>query len=156
VAVALPRTPGTYQARLFAAGSKYNEQATVDFVVEDNDCVTAADTYNDRAAADFVVVDSDCVSAPEMITPGTPIKATWVLRTQEPSSSDWIGLFTIGEPNNNKYLGSAYTNGVSVGEVVIPLPKDLSTGVYELRLFSSKVGKYITFKTSGPIYMPPN
>jgi len=134
VTVPLPRAPGAYQARLFAAGSKYNEQACVDFVVVDNDCVNADDTA----------------------TPGQPIKATWVLRTVEPSSSDWIGLFTIGEPSNSKYLASAYTNGASVGEVGITLPKDISTGVYELRLFSSKVGKYTTFKTSGPIYLPPN
>lgn len=132
ITVPLPRTPGTYQARLFAAGSKYNEQACVD----------------------FVVVDNDCVHAEETAAPGAPIKATWVLRTVEPSSSDWIGLFTIGEPSNSKYLASAYTNGASVGEVTIPVPKDISTGVYELRLFSSKVGKYTTFKTSGPIFLP--
>lgn len=132
VTVQLPRTPGTYQARLFAAGSKYNEQACVD----------------------FVVVDNDCVHAEETAAPGAPIKATWVLRTVEPSSSDWIGVFTIGEPSNSKYLASAYTNGASVGEVNIPVPKDIPTGVYELRLFSSKVGKYTTFKTSGPIFLP--
>ena len=41
VQLALPHKAGVYEARLFAAGSKYNEQATVDFTVVDNDFVTA-------------------------------------------------------------------------------------------------------------------
>lgn len=125
VLAALPRTPGVYEARLFAAGSKYNEQATVEFVVQDNDHVTA-----------------DLAS-------GT-ISARWVLRTVETTSSDWIGLFAAGE-DNTKYLASAYTHSAAAGAVDIPLPKDIAPGVYELRLFSSKVGKYTTFKVSNAI-----
>jgi len=123
ISATLPRTPGEYQARLFAAGAKYNEQATVEFEVVDNDHVTA-----------------------EQVQDGT-IKASWVLRTVEPTSSDWIGLFAAGEVSN-KYLASVYTHGATAGAVDIPLPKDIPAGTYELRLFSNKVGKYTTFKVS--------
>jgi hypothetical protein len=125
ISAVLPRTPGDYQARLFAAGAKYNEQAAIEFAVVDNDHVSA-----------------DLID-------GT-IKASWILRTAEPTNSDWIGLFAAGEVSN-KYLASVYTHGASAGNVEIPLPKDIPAGIYELRLFSSKVGKYTTFKVSNVI-----
>jgi len=128
---AVPRTPGLYQARLFVSGAKYNEQATVDFEVKDN----------------------DCVQGPATVSPATPITARWVLRTVEPSSSDWIGLFAVGEANNSKYLSSAYTNGASVGETRLPFPKEENAGPFELRLFASKLGRYTTHKISGPIHL---
>jgi len=131
VSTALPRTPGLYQARLFVTGAKYNEQATVDFEVKDN----------------------DCVQGPPTVSPATPITARWVLRTVEPSSSDWIGLFAVGEPNNNKYLSTAYTNGASVGETRLPFPKEEHAGPFELRLFASKTGRYTTHKVSGPVHL---
>jgi len=134
ISTTLPRAPGAYQARLFIAGSKYNEQASVDFVVPDN----------------------DCVSSPATATPETPLQANWVMRTVEPTSSDWIGLFPIGEPSNSKYVSTVYTGGASEGEVAVPVPKDLAPGSYELRLFSSKVGKYVTFRTSSPIHVVKN
>jgi len=123
VSAVLPRAPGVYEARLFAAGAKYNEQANVE----------------------ITVVDSDHISSE--LTDGA-VKASWVMRTVEPTTSDWIGLFAAGETSNNKYLASAYTHATSAGQVDIPLPKDLAAGVYELRLFSSKVGKYVVFRVS--------
>lgn len=41
ISASLPRTPGEYQARLFAAGAKYNEQATMEFDVIDSDQISA-------------------------------------------------------------------------------------------------------------------
>lgn len=123
-----PRSPGTYEVRLFAAGSVYNEQCRCEFVVEDNDCVTVE---------------------PSSLMAGANVTISWVVRTVEPSSGDWVGLYRADEANNSNYLVSSYTQGASVGSVTVQAPKEV--GVYEVRLFSRAKGKYTTFRTSSPL-----
>jgi len=123
-----PRNPGTYELRLFVSGAVYNDQARVEFVVEDNDCIK---------------VEQQAVAA------GGNVNVNWVLHTLEPSSGDWIGLYRADEANNSNYLSCTYTQGVSVGTVSIPAPT--KEGVYEFRLFSRAKGKYVTFRTSQPL-----
>jgi len=123
-----PRTPGTYEVRLFASGSVYNEQAKAEFIIEDNDCVMVE---------------------PTSILAGAQVNISWVLRTAEPSTGDWVGLYRADEANNNNYLSCTYTNGAGVGTATIQAPKE--AGVYEFRLFAKAKGKYTTHRTSSPL-----
>lgn len=124
-----PKQPGAYEVRLFVAGAYYNDQARADFEVTDNDSVTVY---------------------PELVLAGGTITVGWIMRTVENSSSDWIGLFRVDEPNNSKYISSIYTNASPASSTSMNIPRDLPPGLYELRLFARAVGKYVTFKTSSP------
>jgi len=123
-----PRTPGEYQVRLFATGSVYNYQAKADFVVEDNDCINIE---------------------PTSLLAGANVNISWILRTLEPSTSDWVGLYRADEQNNSNYLSCTYTQGSSVGVATVQVPKE--AGVYEFRLFAKAKGKYTTFRKSEPL-----
>jgi len=123
-----PRTPGEYQVRLFATGSVYNYQAKADFVVEDNDCINIE---------------------PTSLLVGANVNISWILRTVEPSTSDWVGLYSADEQNNSNYLSCTYTQGSSLGVATVQVPKE--PGVYEFRLFAKAKGKYITFRKSAPL-----
>jgi murein DD-endopeptidase MepM/ murein hydrolase activator NlpD len=123
-----PRNPGEYEVRLFANGSVYNEQAK----------------------AEFTVVDADCINVePASVLAGANVSVSWILRTLEPSTGDWIGLYRADEQNNSNYLSCTYTNGSSVNSSTIAAPKE--AGVYEFRLFSKAKGKYTTHRASGPL-----
>jgi len=123
-----PRTPGVYEVRLFATGAVYNESAKAEFVIEDNDCV------NIEVAS---------------VMAGANVTINWILRTLEPTTGDWVGLYRADEANNSNYLSCTYTNGASVGTATAPAPKEV--GVYEFRLFSKTKGKYTTHRTSLPL-----
>jgi len=125
-----PRTPGVYEVRLFASGAVYNDQARAEFVVEDNDCV---------------IVEPASTMAGE----GANVNISWIIRTVEPASGDWVGLYRADEANNSSYLSCTYTQGASVGTATVQAPKEV--GVYEFRLFVRAKGKYVTFRTSAPL-----
>eukprot|EP01111_Echinosteliopsis_oligospora_P004397 TRINITY_DN1707_c0_g1_i1.p1 TRINITY_DN1707_c0_g1~~TRINITY_DN1707_c0_g1_i1.p1 ORF type:complete len:707 (-),score=279.50 TRINITY_DN1707_c0_g1_i1:34-2154(-) len=125
--VAAPRPVGEYEARVFYAGSNYNEQCKCSFRIVDNDKIS-------------------CL--PSTVEQGATIRAEWVMRTKEPSSYNWIGLYSTVETDNTKYLVSTYISTATVGGTDIIIPKDLTPGCYELRLFVNAVGKYITYKSS--------
>jgi len=128
VMIKVPRTPGEYQVRLFSSASQYNYQAKADFVIEDNDCINAE---------------------PSSLVAGANVNVSWILRTLEPSTGDWVGLYRADEQNNSNYLSCTYTQGASVGAATVPVPKE--AGVYEFRLFAKAKGKYVTFRKSAPV-----
>eukprot|EP01112_Ceratiomyxa_fruticulosa_P009539 TRINITY_DN2494_c0_g1_i1.p1 TRINITY_DN2494_c0_g1~~TRINITY_DN2494_c0_g1_i1.p1 ORF type:complete len:737 (+),score=218.80 TRINITY_DN2494_c0_g1_i1:239-2449(+) len=137
VTLRAPRTPGLYEARLFVNTSQYNEQEITSFVVADNDNISIVEPPNSSS------VDP---SSPLVLSPGTPVTVSYVTRTVEPSTSDWIGVYSIDQGNNKAYLESRYTPGTTTGNVTFTTPT--SAGVYEFRLFVYSVGKYVVFRRS--------
>jgi len=137
VTLRTPRTPGLYEARLFINTTHYNEQEIASFVVTDNDNISIVEPPNSSS------VDA---SSPLVLSPGTPVTVSYVTRTVEPSTSDWIGVYAIDQVNNKAYLESRYTPGTTTGTVSFTTPT--SAGVYEVRLFVYSVGKYLVFRRS--------
>jgi hypothetical protein len=70
-----------------------------------------------------------------LVAPGSTPAITWQ-GVSAPSSSDWIGLYKSGAPDN-AYLAWIYTGGGSSGTKAFPIPRGIPGGDYELRMFSN-------------------
>jgi hypothetical protein len=53
-----------------------------------------------------------------------------------PSTSDWIGLYSPGAPDN-QYLAYTFTGGAKAGDAKIWQPANLRPGWYEVRMFTN-------------------
>ncbi|EFA82132.1 hypothetical protein PPL_05037 [Heterostelium album PN500] len=109
-----PRTPGEYSVRYFVYPTKYNEQTIATFEILD--------------------LDQILVTTP-IVSKGKEIKVEYSVNTVVPSSSDWIGLYVVGEENNKNYIESKYTNGTGNGVISFVAPEQ--QGEFEVRFFSS-------------------
>eukprot|EP01133_Synstelium_polycarpum_P010709 gene10709-12455_t len=127
-----PRVPGSYSVRYFVYPTKYNEQAIASFQILD---------------LDKIDVLTPIVSKEE------EIRVEYSVNTIVPSTSDWIGLYAVGEENNKNYLRTVYANGTGNGVVSLIAPD--KTGEYEVRFFSYAKGKYTTFKVSNKLVVTP-
>ncbi|KYQ93027.1 hypothetical protein DLAC_05636 [Tieghemostelium lacteum] len=125
VTFASPRVPGIYEVRYFVYPTKYNEQVKSTFELVDNDSVV--------------------ISTP-IASPEEEFKVEYTINTIQPSTSDWVGIFSVDEENNKNYISSKYTNGTGHGELNLNAPS--KPGEYEVRFFSYTKGKYITHKIS--------
>jgi hypothetical protein len=70
-----------------------------------------------------------------LVAPGSQPAISWH-DVAAPSSTDWIGLYKAGAPDN-AYLAWIYTGGGRYGTKAFPIPRGISAGDYELRLFSN-------------------
>ncbi|KAF2078063.1 hypothetical protein CYY_000614 [Polysphondylium violaceum] len=127
-----PRAPGHYEIRYFAHPTKYNEQAKHSFELVDNDRIE--------------------ISTP-VASPGEAFRVEYTINTSPPSTSDWVGIFSVDETNNKNYILSKYTNGTGTGEINFTAPTQ--QGEYEARFFSYSKGKYIVHKVSNKITVTP-
>jgi hypothetical protein len=73
-------------------------------------------------------------ASPTSISPGSLLTATWS-GIPSPTATDWVGLYVPGAADT-AFLTYAYTTGSANGTVPLPIPANLASGSYELRLFS--------------------
>jgi hypothetical protein len=111
--------PGTYELRLFSNGG-YTRLA-----VSNSFTVTAV------VGCTGITLSASPASVPA----GGSVTATWD-GICAPTSTDWIGLYLPGAPNQPS-LGWRYTTGTASGSVPFTIPATLAPGTYELRLFSN-------------------
>eukprot|EP01105_Mastigella_eilhardi_P010916 TRINITY_DN2522_c0_g2_i1.p1 TRINITY_DN2522_c0_g2~~TRINITY_DN2522_c0_g2_i1.p1 ORF type:complete len:677 (-),score=154.74 TRINITY_DN2522_c0_g2_i1:95-2014(-) len=89
----------------------------------------------------------------------TALTVTWLCTSQEPSSYDWVGLYSSVVAQSTSYVAYQYCFGRGEtpkdrGSLVFELTKCTIPGEYEVRFFSHNNGKYTplmrqTFALSG-------
>ncbi len=104
-----PTQPGRYEFRYFLNNS-YNEAAWSNVFT-----VTAGQPYT-------------LVASPQTAAPGGQLGVCW---TAPAGSSDWVGLFAVGDANTNYWRGWRYTNGTTSGCATFTAPAQ--PGQYEFR-----------------------
>ena len=72
---------------------------------------------------------------PTSVAAGGMVTATWA-GIPSPSTTDWIGLYTPGA-SDTAYLAWRYITGTVSGDVPFTIPGPVTSGTYELRLFSN-------------------
>jgi hypothetical protein len=80
------------------------------------------DGYTDAATSNTVTVDAggiggtfELTASPGTVTQGGPLSISWIAPSGRPSS-DWIGLYPVGAPNNSP-IWWQYTGGATTGTV---------------------------------------
>src|SRR4030095_12328752 len=112
--------PGTYEFRLFTAGS-YTRLAT---------------------SATLTVTATTLSATPSSVPAGSSVTAAWS-RLGAPTSWDWIGLYAPGTAAGTElawiYVSCSHTPGSAKasGSCVFPIPGNVAAGTYELRLFAA-------------------
>lgn len=67
-----------------------------------------------------------------------------------PTPTDWVGVFPVGQPDNEAYrLAAKYTSGTADGSVGLTFPGLTFDGTYEVRLFATDSWKRLA--VSGPL-----
>jgi len=124
VSIEAPRNVGKYQLRYHSSSqSKYVDCArSQEIEIINTDSVTAE---NDNG----------------MIT------IVWNIHSQPKTKWDWVGLFKVGASNTD-YMTYKYVD-LLTDTLVLDCPQQ--PGKYEVRYFSSLVGKYESFRSSVPI-----
>ena len=84
-------------------------------------------------------------------TAGTPVNVSW-RGIESPQSDDWVGLFPV-HGNDQSRLAFVFTGGGSEGNLAFPLPQEMASGEYELRLFSH--GNWKLLARSEPFRIVP-
>jgi RHS repeat-associated protein len=84
------------------------------------------------AAASAATLSASPTSVP---VGGSTVTAAWSA-IASPSSTDWIGIYTPGSPDQGS-LAWRYTTGAASGSVPFTIPASLPIGTYELRLFAN-------------------
>jgi len=78
------------------------------------------------------------------------VEVSWKIKSVQTKSSDWIGLFKVGDPDE-KYMKCQYTYGAKYGTIIFDLlPYLKRTSRFDVRLFSGK-NKLVT---SVPLTVP--
>jgi hypothetical protein len=99
---------------------------------------------------------------------GANIAATWS-GIAKPTPTDWVGVFAVGQPDNEESrLASNYTGGTANGSVGLTITGLTFDGTYEIRLFASDswnrlaasgqfkvVGSTATVESIGPTAVEP-
>ncbi|HET6965026.1 MAG TPA: SGNH/GDSL hydrolase family protein [Acidimicrobiales bacterium] len=119
-----PKTPGSYDFRLFVNGVEVGLPSSA-----------------------FQVTSPAVSSTPALVNPGTPITASWTgLAT---TGNDWISLFASGAPDSSVLALKTVTT--SSGSATFTAPT--APGTYEFRLFSNtfKVTTGGTFTVAGVV-----
>lgn len=93
-------------------------------------------TYDRAATSDVFTVGNTLTAPPGPIAAGASISTTWVAPPAH-ATTDWIGLFEVGAPNNQiasfAYVGAA---GQGTGSLSLTVPASAPDGqAYELRYF---------------------
>src|SRR5262249_22826768 len=117
-------TAGTYELRLFAQDSWRR--------------LAVSNTINGLAT---IFAASPCV-----VVPGATVTATWS-NIGAPTAKDWFTIVPTGGAEN-AYVAWAYTTGTGSGSRDIVLPKWVSPGTYELRLYSNDTWKRLAVSNS--------
>jgi hypothetical protein len=121
--------PGTYELRLFTAGT-YTRLAT---------------------SAPFTVTATTLSVTPSSVRAGSPLTAIWS-GIAAPASTDWIGLYAPGTAAGTElawiYVSCWQTKGTATasGSCDFLIPGTVAPGTYELRLFTA--GTYTRIATS--------
>jgi RHS repeat-associated protein len=97
------------------------------------------------AAANAATLSASPASVP--FGGSSTVTAAWSA-IASPSSTDWIGLYTPGAPDQGS-LAWRYTTGAASGSVPFTIPASLPIGTYELRLFANN--GYARLATSNAI-----
>jgi hypothetical protein len=98
----------------------------------------ANNTFKRLAVSNTVTVTASgptLATSPVSTSAGGTLTVSW-RNIAAPTSTDWVGLYTVGAADAN-YVTKTYTNGRATDTVLITLPNNISTGSYELRLFSN-------------------
>src|SRR5207249_4079885 len=108
-------------------------------------------SYNRLATSNAVTVASPppatLSTSPTTVAAGTSLTATWN-GIAKPTTGDWLGLFATGTPDTG-YASWQLTGGAASGNASYSVPLSLSTGTYELRLFSNN--SYIRLAASNGV-----
>jgi len=123
ITFACPKEVGSYDLRYFSgSGSRYEDLIrSTSFEVHNTDSVTVE------------------------ITEGL-LKVSWDIFSVAQTTYDWIGLYRASEVSNRNYERStSHYVDITKNYTLLPLP---TPGHYEVRYFSSIVGKYENFRKS--------
>lgn len=123
----VPRTPGRYELRYHSKAQRRSRHIAVSPV--------------------FEVIDRDAVTAK---FDGGYIKVEWSIHSVDVSSSDWVGIYKIGESNNKSYVDYKYLD-TKQGFLLFDRP---DSGAYEARFFSASKPKYEALKHSARVDIP--
>jgi RHS repeat-associated protein len=100
------------------------------------------------AAADAATLSETPTSVP---AGGSSVTATWS-GISTPTTTDWIGLYTPGAPDNPRSAWR-YTTGAASGSVPFNIPANLAPGTYQLRHFAA--GSWTLLATSSNFTVNP-
>lgn len=115
-----PTAPGRYQWVAVYSGDMNNTPAAT--LCSDPD--QAVVVGGNRAAV---------AASPTTVSPGQALTVTWS-GVQNPTSTDWIGLFAVGAPDS-AVRAWRYTGGTPSGSTTLTVPWGTPPGNYEVRLF---------------------
>jgi hypothetical protein len=90
--------------------------------------------YSDAVRSQTVTVSADQLYAltvtPAVVAPGGSVSVCWTAPNGRPTS-DWIGLFAVGDPSTSYHRGWRYTGGAASGCFTFTAPTQ--PGRYEFR-----------------------
>jgi hypothetical protein len=129
-----PTSPGTYQWLAVYSGDANNTNVATACPDSANSVTVGG---NQAALA----------AAPTSVHPGDTVSVSWS-GIQNPTSTDWIGLFAVGAPDS-AMRSWRYTTGTSSGSTTLPVPWGTPPGQYEVRLYYNN--SMVRMATSNPI-----
>jgi hypothetical protein len=115
-----PTSPGTYQWVVVYSGDGNNNAVATSCSDPANSVVVGG---NQTAVA----------AAPASVHPGGTLTVSWS-GIQNPTSTDWLGLFAVGAPDS-AMRSWRYTGGTSSGSTTLSVPWGTAPGSYEVRLY---------------------
>jgi len=119
-------------------------------IVETGDVEALRNAAKDWGAS---VVLVDRIVWPGSVT-GTTLTVTWS-GIQGPTAKDWVGLWAIGDPDDDvTRIAVRYTGGIKDGQVGLTFPTPSSTKTFEVRLFAND--SWTRIATSAPITVGGN
>jgi hypothetical protein len=71
----------------------------------------------------------------QYLGPGTTFTVSWS-EVQSPTPKDWIALYPSGAADSG-YITWVYTTGTAAGSTEFTIPRSVTPGAYELRMFSN-------------------
>jgi hypothetical protein len=96
------------------------------------------DTFKRLAISNPITVTASGATVavtPVAPAPGGTLTASW-RNIAAPTATDWVGVYSAGAADAD-YVTRIYTSGRATDHMLMTLPANISTGPYELRLFSN-------------------
>jgi putative Ig domain-containing protein/fibronectin type III domain protein len=112
------------------------------------------DTFKRLAISNTITVTASGATlgvTPVAPAPGGTLTVSW-RNIAAPTATDWVGVYSAGAADTN-YVSRTYTSGRATDHILMTLPANISTGAYELRLFSNN--SLTRLATSNPFEVAP-
>jgi hypothetical protein len=112
------------------------------------------DTFKRLAISNTITVTASgptVAATPVAPAPGGTLTVNW-RNIAAPTSADWVGVYSAGA-TDAVYVTRIFTSGRATDHMLMTLPANISTGSYELRLFSNN--SFTRLATSNPFEVEP-